>query len=342
MQVVASPSSPPATAAPVAALREDGSVDPVHEGALTRDLAVALYEHMVLSRAVDERFVEMQREGTIAQHASATGEEATILGAAAAMSEEDWIFPGAREFAAALWRGMPLLAYAHHVLGTASDVGAGRNAPGSPFWRAAKVASVSPIVGASIPHAVGAAWAARIRKARAASLVFFGEEATSTGDFHSGLNFAGVTRAPVVAVCRSGAFATSAPAARQTASPGFAIKALAYGLRGVTVDGTDVVAVLSVVRDARARAVAGEGGTLVEAVFAGGEKVDPIARMRQHLVASGLVEPEIDQRLAADIAADVERALAEAAKAAPPARSTMFEDVYAAPPWHLVEQRDAR
>jgi TPP-dependent pyruvate/acetoin dehydrogenase alpha subunit len=198
---------------------------------------------------------------------------------------------------------------------------------------------VSPLVGTQIPHAVGAALAARRRDADAAVLVYFGEGATSTGDFHAGLNFAGVLRAPLVAVCRNNGFATSLPASRQSASPGFGVKAVAYGLRGVRVDGADVVAVLSVVREARARAVAGEGGTLVEAVIPGNDRVDPIARMRRHLEACGLGRAEGEERLAAEVRADVDRAVAEAAGAPPPLRATLFDDVYAQLPPHLMEQR---
>jgi pyruvate dehydrogenase E1 component alpha subunit len=336
MQTIASPTLP------LGALRDDGSVDAAHAGVLSDELGVALYEHMVLARAVDERLVTLQREGAIASHASAVGEEATIVGAVAAMRDEDWVFPSSREFAAALWRGMPLVAYAHHAFGTARDPGVGRNAPDPPFWKAARVASVSPLVGTQIPHAVGAAWAGRMKKADVASLLFFGEGATSSGDFHTGLNFAGVTRAPVVAVCRNNGWATSTPASKQTASVGFAVKAVAYGLRGVRVDGADVVAVLSVVRDARARAAAGQGGTLIEAVIPGQLKVDPLVRTRRHLETRGLWDAEREQRLAGEVRADVDRAMAEAAAADKPARDTMFDDVYADLPWHLKEQRAAR
>jgi 2-oxoisovalerate dehydrogenase E1 component alpha subunit len=335
MQNVASLPSPP-----LAALRDDGSLDPAHAAALSDELAVALYEHMVLARALDERLVALQREGAIASHASAMGEEAAIVGATAAMHDDDWIFPSSREFAAALWRGMPLAAYAHHVFGTARDAGRGRNAPDPPFWRSARVASGSPLVGTQIAHGVGVAWAARMKKADVASLVFFGEGATSSGDFHTGLNFAGVTRAPVVALCRNNGWATSLPASKQTASSGFAVKAVAYGLRGVRVDGSDVVAVLSVVRDARARAAAGLGGTLVEAVIAGQDRVDPVARIRRHLEARGLWGAEAEQRLSSEVRADIERAVGEAAAAEKPARESLFDDVYAELPWHLQEERE--
>jgi TPP-dependent pyruvate/acetoin dehydrogenase alpha subunit len=340
MQLHASPPAP--AGPPLVALRDDGSLDPAHAAGLTGELAVALYEHMVLARALDERLVALQREGRVTQHASAIGEEAAIVGAVAAMQDEDWVFPASRDFAAALWRGVPLVAYTHHVFGTARDAGRGRNAPGPPFWQAVHVASTSPLVGTHIPHAVGAAWAARIRKTGAAALAFFGEGATSSGDFHTALNFAGVTRAPIIAVCKNNGFATSTPESQQTASAGFAVKALAYGLRGVRVDGSDVVAVLSVAREARALAVAGHGGTLIEAVVPGNDVADPIARMRLHLESRGLGGADREERLVAEVNADVARALAEAAEAEKPARAGLFDDVYAEPPWHLAEQRGNR
>jgi pyruvate dehydrogenase E1 component alpha subunit len=327
-------------------LRDDGSLDPSHAAVLSDELAVALYEHMVLARALDERLVALQREGAIASHASAAGQEAVIVGAAAGMQDSDWIFPSSREFAVALWRGMPLAAYAHHVFGTGRDAAHGRNAPDPPFWKAARVASVSPLVGTQIPHAVGVAWAARIEKADVAALVFFGEGATSSGDFHTGLNFAGVTRAPLVALCRNDGWAMSTPASRQTASAGFAIKAVAYGLRGVRVDGADLVAVVSVVREARARAISGQGGTLIEAVLPRQEQpeatTDPLARTRRHIEARGLWAVEREERLSSEVSADVERAVAEAMRAERPAPATMFDDVYAELPWHLEEQRGSR
>jgi pyruvate dehydrogenase E1 component alpha subunit len=333
---------------PVGAMREDGSVDPEHAGTLADELAVALYEQMVLARELDERLVALQREGRIASHASAIGEEAAIVGAAAALRDEDWVFIGSREIAAALWRGMPLAACAHHVFGTVRSPGKGRNVHAPPFWKPTRVASVSPLSGTHIPHAVGVAWAARARKEDVAALAFFGDGATSSGDFHTGLNFAGVSRAPVLALCRNNGWATSTPASSQTASAGFAVKAVAYGMRGVRVDGGDVIAVLSVVREARARASAGEGGTLIEAVTAPRREDepdetwaprDPIARMRRYLEARGLTSSEREDLLRSEVRADVERAIAEALAAAPPGKETLFDDVYATAPWHLREQR---
>jgi pyruvate dehydrogenase E1 component alpha subunit len=340
---------------PVSALRDDGTVDPAHAAALSDELAVALYEHMALSRELDERFVGLQREGRITEHASAIGEEAAIVGAAAGMLDDDWLFVGQRERAAALWRGIPLPAFAHRAFGSAEDAGKGRNAPGSPFRKSARLVSASPIVGSQIPHAVGVAWAARLRRQDVAALVFFGDGATSSGDFHTGLNFAGVTRAPVVAFCRNNGWASTTPASRQTASAGFAAKAVAYGLHGACVDGGDVIAVFNVVREARARASSGLGGTLVEAQTSPlpvgrsadspeGDRVwsrlDPIVKMRRYLEVRDLWSDQREQRLRAEVRADVQRALAEAQAAEKPVAQTLFDDVYEQVPWHLREQRE--
>jgi len=336
----------------VGALQDDGTADPAHAAALSDELAVALYEQMVLSRELDDRLVALQREGRIAQHASSAGEEAAIVGAAAGMLDEDWLFLGPREAAAALWRGTPLLALGHQAFGSAEDAGKGRSSPGSRFRKSARIASSSPLVGTQIPHAVGVAWAARLRGKDVAALVFFGDGATSTGDFHTGLNFAGVTRAPVVAFCRNNGWATSMPASRQTSSAGLAVKALAYGLEGVCVDGSDIVAVLSVVRGARARASSGLGATLVEALTtpltsltqAESEGTrstrDPIVRMRAYLEARSLWTGQREQALRGEVRADVDRALNAAERADKPAPRSLFDDVYEQLPWNLREQRE--
>jgi pyruvate dehydrogenase E1 component alpha subunit len=341
MDTVALRSSLPADG--LAAMRDDGSVGPEH--LLVEELAVALYEHMVLARALCKRVAQLAADtdrpdaGAELAHLGGgppTGDEATVVGAVAAMNDDDWVFPGSRGVAAALWRGMPLAATMHHVLATARDAGKGRSAPESPFWRDARVVSVSSLVGTQISHAVGVAWAARMRSNDEAALVFFGEDAAGSGDFHAGLNFAGVSRAPLVAVCRS-------RPPRGALAPGVAVlarKAIAYGLRGVAVDGGDVVAVLAVVREARRRAAAGLGATLVEAIVADG--ADPIARMRGHLEWRNLWNPDRDAGLRSEVLADIDRAVAEASSAGKPARDTMFDDVFAELAWPQRDQRGER
>jgi pyruvate dehydrogenase E1 component alpha subunit len=362
---------------PPGATRDDGSLDPPHAGAPSEELAVALYEHMVIARSLDERVSllgeherlgERERERPLGRrHGGTVGHEATILGAVAAMHDEDWVFPSSRDAAAALWRGIPLAACAKHLLADAlvdarfagaCNAGKGCGAPDPPLWKAARIVRVSPLAGTQISHAVGVAWAARMRSDDLAALVFFDEGAAVCGDFHAGLNFAGVMRAPVVAVCRS--TVSRAPDAAPT--PGVAARAVAYGLQGVAVDGGDAVAVLRVVREARERAAAGLGATIIEALVAGGPgtqaqddgagdtpgperppatSADPIARMRLYLEGRNLWSAEREHSLLLDVRADVDRAVAEAAAAGKPARDTLFDDVYASLTWPLREQRGA-
>jgi pyruvate dehydrogenase E1 component alpha subunit len=340
--------SPPGTA-PIRTLLDDGALGGAVARAISDDLAVALYEHMVVARITDEQLIARPGDRSPGHHASALGEEATVVGAAAAMGDDDWIFLGPSDFAAALWRGMPLRSYARHVFGKVAGPGPGRDAPGPPFWKPARVASASPLPGARIAHAVGVAWAARLRRSDVAALVLFGGSATSSNDFHAALNFAGVHRAPVVAVCRHGVAGPSIRASRPEAASGVAIKAVAYGLAGVRVDGGDVLAVWNAVQEARARAAAGQGGTLIEAVTPpprdgesreAWEERDPIARARRVLEARHVWSSERDRQLRDDVRADVDRALAEAVEAPGPAGETLFDHVYAALPAHLRDARD--
>jgi pyruvate dehydrogenase E1 component alpha subunit len=321
---------------PTGVLGDDASLDPARNANLPPELAVALYEHMVVARVLDEKVVNLRVNGVLTDYESTTGEEATIVGAVAGMNDEDWVFPGSRDVVATLWRGMPLSACAHRVGGTARDSGKGRSSSDLVLSKAARVAGGSPLVATHISHAVGFAWAARMRSSDVASLVLFGEDATRCADFHCGLNFAGVSRAPVVAVGR-------APSPR-TSSVGLAIKAVAYGLAGVRVDGGDAIAVWNVVREARRRAVAGLGGTLVEATGSNADlgrnaDIDPIVRMRGHVERLGLWNEDRERHLQADVRADVDRAFADDVGAGRPASETQFEDVYADLPWHLREQR---
>jgi pyruvate dehydrogenase E1 component alpha subunit len=335
----------------IAALRDDGTVDAARAEGLPDELAVALYEQMVLAREADAHLVALQRQGRIAHHSSGQGEEAAIVGAAAGLRDDDWIFLASREFAAALWRGMPLASLVHHAFGSPRAPGRGRSAQAPPFWKPARVVSTSPLSATQVPHAAGVAWSARARGHDVAALAFFGEGATSSADFHAGLNFAGVTRSPLIAFCRNNGWATSTSADRQTASDGFAVKAVAYGVSSARVDGSDVVAVFSVVREARARASAGQGCTLIEAVTsprvegesdASWSARDPIVRMRRHLEHRGLWGEDRDAILLAEVRADVGRAITEASESVDaPAWPDFVDDVYAQPPWHLREQRDA-
>ena len=328
----------------VRALRDDGSLDPAHDPKVSDDLVLALHGQMVLVRLVDTRLAALQREGRVAFHIGASGEEAAIVGSAAALRASDWIFPSSREVGAALWRGLSLGSYLHHVFANAEDASKGRQTPEHFASKKAKVAPVGDLTGTHIPHAVGFAWAAKSRREELVVLVYFGEGATSSGDFHNGVNMAGVFKVPVVFFCRNNGWATSTPASKQTACASFAGKGVAYGVSGVRVDGGDLFAVLKATRDAVARAASGGGPTLIEAVTVAG-RADPIARTRAWLDAKGLFSDAKHAALVENLEREIDVAIAAAERVAPPSRESIFDDVYAggsnaaALPWHLREQR---
>jgi 2-oxoisovalerate dehydrogenase E1 component alpha subunit len=318
-----------------------------------------LYRWMVLNRTLDERMVTLQRQGRIGFYIGSIGEEATVFGPAAAMDEEDWLFPCYREHGAALLRGMPLTTFVCDLLGNARDAMKGRQMPCHEAWRPGRFASISSPIATQIGHAVGAAWAARIKGDDMVALTWFGEGATSAADFHTGLNFAAVRRVPVVFVCRNNGWAISVPRERQTGSETIAQKALAYGMRGERVDGNDLLAVHAAVRRARARAAEGEGPTLIEAVtyrleghstsddprayrppeaVAPWKEKEPILRMRRYLLRRNALDDAADARLRNEVRSEIQRALAEAEAFPPkPPLESLFEDVYAEP---LRQQRE--
>ena len=342
-----SPAAPPAPASAdddlVRAVRDEG-VEASFRPAL--ELGAALHRHMVRARVVSARMVALQRSERIGFHTSSIGEEAAIVGAVLAMRETDWVFPGAREWYASLARGLPLSAYVHHAFGSAEDPAKGHAAPDHAPARRFHVVPPSGVIGAHLPQAVGAAWAAKIEKDDIATLALFGAEVAEGADFHNALNFAGVFKAPVVFVCRA------------KAGKRIADRAVAYGLASARVDGGDALAVLTVVKAALARAKEGKGATLVEVVspalpkavalddaaLASGDVLDlgdddPLGRLRRVLAREKLLELGAQETIAHDVGAELDVAIAAAERAGAPAPSTIFEDVYAGMPAHLAAQR---
>src|SRR4029079_14805132 len=148
----------------------------------------------------------------------------------------DWLFPCYREFGAALHRGMPLERYLDNMFGNANDPAKGRQMPDHYCYRKAKVTSVSSPIGTQITQGVGFAWAARIKRDDLVAMIYFGDGATSSNEFHNGMNFAGVFKTPAVFFCRNNGWAISVPVERQTAASSFATKAVAYGIPRVRRD----------------------------------------------------------------------------------------------------------
>jgi 2-oxoisovalerate dehydrogenase E1 component alpha subunit len=198
---------------------------------------------------------------------SSRGHEGIQVASTAALKPEDWLVPHYRALANAIVRGLTMKEWMLAVFAKAADpLSAGRNIPGGCFsYHALKIAPVSQVVASWIPKASGIAYAAKLRGDGTVTLCTFGDGATSTGEFHEGLNFAAVHRLPVVFVCENNSYAISVPSRLQMANPNIAERAAGYGIPGATVDGTDVPASYAACREAIARARRGEGPTLIEA-----------------------------------------------------------------------------
>ncbi len=244
---------------PVTLIGRDGL--PTAEDRYRRDLPPEtlcwLYEMMVVTRDLDAEFVNLQRQGELALFASCRGQEAAQIGAAAALRKTDWLFPQYRELGVLLLRGIPLRQLAATWRGSWH---------GGLGFAAKRCAPIAIPIGTHGLHAVGAAMAAQRLGEDSVTVAFIGDGATSTGDVHEALNFASVYRAPCVFFVQNNQWAISVPVSRQLAAPSIAHRAVGYGLPGVRVDGNDPLACYVLMAEAAARARAGGGPTLIEAV----------------------------------------------------------------------------
>jgi pyruvate dehydrogenase E1 component alpha subunit/2-oxoisovalerate dehydrogenase E1 component alpha subunit len=340
-------------------LREDGTADAKAVPALDAAALREIYRGMVRIRIVDERLMTLQRQGRIGFYAEARGQEAAVIGAVAALAADDFVVPAHRELGAVLYRGLPLRSFIAQLYGNANDIARGRQMPvhpGAP--RSLNYLPPSSCVATQLPQATGIAWAAKILKKKTVVLGYLGEGGTSAEDFHAGVNFAAVYRTPVVFLCQNNQWAISTPASTQSASETFAIKALAYGMPGVRVDGNDIFAVYSTARAAVDRARSGGGPTLIEAVTyrLGAHSTsddptryrddqteewtrrDPIGRFRAWLLASGTLDQAADAALRAAIEEELREAIAAEENVGPPPVESLIEDVFAEPTTALREQ----
>ncbi|MDA1263729.1 MAG: thiamine pyrophosphate-dependent dehydrogenase E1 component subunit alpha [Planctomycetota bacterium] len=344
-------------------IEPDGATVPGFDTTLSDDELLRAYRAMLCVRAFDDICMKMQRSGRIGFSIPNRGVEACQVGAAAAFEATDFLFPSYRDFGMALYHGVPAVEMMHNMFGNAEDSAKGRQMPVHfSFVEPIKYFSISSPIGTHIPHAVGAAFAFQQRGEDRVCLASFGDGGTSSLGFHSGLNFAGVWKAPVVFLCQNNGWAISLPAEEQTASDGYAVKAEAYGMPGVTVDGNDLLAVHQAVSEAVARARRGEGPTLIEAktyrmgghstsddptkyvpaeeLAAWAEK-DPVERFRRYLERRGLWTAEIETKLRAEVADEVATGARTAEATGKPGLETIFSDVYAELPAHLRRQGEA-
>ena len=314
------------------------------------ELLRSAYRWMVLGRTLDAHLETLRREGRIDFLGVAPGHEAVNVAAGLASVREDWVFPGLREQLVALVRGHALSSYVHHLFADAKDVASGRNFPGHLTAREVHYVSTSSVIGTQITQAVGLAYAQKLRAEKAATLVFFGDGATSSNDFHGGLNFAGVFELPVVFCCVNNQWAISLPVSHQTAAASLASKAAAYGFPGRQVDGTDLVASYRALSTALEAARGGGGPVLLEFVvyrmtprseiedveryqpadwMARAARRDPLLRLGSWLEAHGQLRDEERSQWEADADREVRAAIELANNTPPPAAPTVTEDVYA-------------
>jgi pyruvate dehydrogenase E1 component alpha subunit len=333
-------------------LDEKGDLDESLTPDISPELLRKLHRFMLLGRRFDERQLNLQRQGRLGTFPPITGQEASQLGAVAPLSSTDWMVPSFRETAAELFRGRSLesILLANNGYSEGGVISEEmRNLP------------VSIPVGSQILHAVGLAWAIRYRGRKEVAMAFFGDGATSEGDFHEGLNFAGVFQVPAVFVCQNNQWAISIPRDKQTRSRTIAQKAVAYGIPGVQVDGNDILAVYLAAQEAISRARSGEGPTLIECVtyrmslhttaddprryreeheVERWKQKDPLRRFQRFLKARNLIDDAaikaLETELAEVIQKAVETAEAQMKRFTDPLK--MFDHVYAERPEHLAHQ----
>lgn len=246
---------------------EQMTVNSYEELGLTKQDLGAMYETMVRARKIDERMWKLNRAGKIPFVVSCQGQEAAQVGAAFALEKgKDYILPYYRDVAVVLHFGQTARDLMLSAFAKAEDPNSGgRQMPGHFGSKQHRIVTGSSPVTTQVPHAVGVALAAKLKKEELVTFVSFGEGSSNQGDFHEGANFAGVHKLPVILFCENNKYAISVPLSKQLACERVSDRAKGYGMPGVTVDGTDPIAVYVAVKEARARALRGEGPTLIEA-----------------------------------------------------------------------------
>jgi len=321
-------------------LKPDGTLHPDMKPPLSDQETLALFQKMVLIRSADQRALMLQRQGRLGTYAPCWGQEACQVGSVYVLEKGDWIMPAFRELGAALMMGIPLQTIFLYWMG---------NELGSRAPDGINVMPVSIPVGTQPLHAVGVGWAGKIKGEKIVTLTYFGDGATSKGDFHEALNLAGVFKTPTLFFCQNNQFAISVPRKIQTASPTIAQKAIAYGIDGIQVDGNDLFAVMTATREAAVKARSGGGPTLIEGVtFRFGphtsaddptkyrteeeiepwRPLDPFVRLRFYLKGKGLWSEEVEQKFTEEAQKQIDEAVKEAEAVPPPTVEDIFRYVY--------------
>ncbi|MFJ7973838.1 pyruvate dehydrogenase (acetyl-transferring) E1 component subunit alpha [Psychrobacillus sp. NPDC096389] len=326
-------------------------LDTGFEKQIDEQLVQDLYYHMLRIRTFDRKAINLQRQGRLGTYAPFEGQEAAQVGSALALKAGDWVFPTYRDHGATITFGKSMARTFLYWNGRVEGcvVPQDRNI----FPPAVPIAT-------QLPHAAGAAWAEKRRGTQNAAIAYFGDGATSEGDFHEGLNFASVFKVPVVFFNQNNGYAISVPIEKQMNSETIAQKSVAYGIPGVRIDGNDCFAVYFETKKAFDNARSGNGPTLIEAVTwrkgahttaddpskyrpkeQGEDFVDPLTRLELFMKNYGYWNDEWIQATKDKTSSEVEAAVEEMEKFPPPNLEDVFNHVYAEMPAQLVEQKES-
>jgi len=344
-------------------LNADGVVSPGAEIApLTEAKARKMYSDMLFTRVLDERMVAAQRQGRLSFYLTCTGEEAAVMGTAAAFSEHDMIMGQYREQAALRFRGFTTKQFMNQMFSNELDLGKGRQMPIHYGCRALNFMTISSPLGTQIPQAAGYAYGQKLEGKEACTLCYFGDGAASEGDFHAGLNMAAVLKCPVVFVARNNGYAISTPTSEQFAGDGIASRGVGYGIKTIRVDGNDILATYTAAVAARAMALANKEPVLIETMsyrlgahstsddpsgYRSREEEDkwrdkdPINRMKNWLLAQGWWSEDEEKSTLEEYRSEVLATMKSEEKHPSPKLEELINDVYDVPPAHLQAQYES-
>lgn len=330
---------------------QHGNVDQALMPDLSDDQIKELYHVMRLARVMDEKLFKLQRQGKIGTYAEIKGEEASEIASTYALEKQDWMVPSFRESGSYLMRGVDRVKFIQAWKGDT------RGFIGDEHTRDLPVAI--PIA-SQLPHAVGLAWAEKLKGTKNVSLVYFGDGATSEGDFHEALNFAGALNLPVIFFCQNNQWAISTPRRIQTRSSTIAQKAIAYGIHGIQVDGNDALGVYKVTKEAIDRARNGEGPSLIESMtyrmgdhttsddsskYRDEEEVkewedkDPILRLERYFRQKGLWTDDYGEWVTHEVEKEIDEAVQKALSLPTPPPENLFNNIYSQIPKELERQK---
>ncbi len=333
-------------------LDENGNCDEKLKPKIKDEVLKEMYRFLILTKTFDDKALKLQRQGRMGTYAPMRGQEACQIGSAFAIQKDDWVFPAFRENGVYMIKGVqPEMLYRYWI----------GDERGMQIPKEINILPVSITVGAHLPHATGAAMAFNYKEEKNVAICYFGDGATSEGDFHTALNFAGVFKAPCVFICQNNQWAISTPVKEQTASKTIAQKAIAYGIEGIQVDGNDVFAVYKATSEAVERARNGKGATLIECFtyrladhttsddakryrnendLIEWQKKDPITRFEKYLTEKKIINPVLIGKVKAEAEQQIERAVKNAESAKPQGPTEMFDYLYENLTEDMKEQRE--